>query len=139
MENTNKISQSYEIINDSLDAIYGSGTDIVDPFYKKLFEEYPGSEDGFHDSVSIQGNMLNEIMGTFLAIAAGESWVENFVHEQVVAHRGYADIPLAQYRRALDLFVTVLAEAAGEKWCAEWSRCWREQADALFSIVERYY
>ncbi len=130
---------AYEALMASMDAIVADGVDIVPMFFAHFFRANPAEQAKFHNKLSSHGNMVNEIMGLLLAVAAEEPWVEMFTRAQLRTHEGYGDIALERYREALDMFVDVLGESAGARWTAEWDRCWRDQAARLMVMIERWY
>lgn len=130
---------AYATLMASMDAIVADGVDIVPLFFARFFRANPGEQEKFHNKVSSHGNMVNEIMGLLLAVAAEEGWVEMFTRAQLRTHEGYGEIALERYREALAMFVDVLGEAAGPRWTPEWDQCWREQAARLMETIERWY
>ena len=123
----------------SLELVAEADVDIVPLFFARFFGAYPAERANFHNPGSSHGLMVNEMMDTLLALAAGEEWVPLMLRNQVRTHHDHGDIALERYAQALDLFVTLLAEAAGPRWRPAHERAWREQAAALFAMIERYY
>lgn len=123
----------------SLEAVAEAEVDIVPVFFARFFGAHPAERANFHNPASSQGAMVNEIMDTLLAIASGEEWVPLMLRNQVRTHHDHGDIALERYAQALDLFVTVLAEAAGPRWLPAHERAWREQAERMAALIERYY
>ena len=123
----------------SLDAVADAEVDIVPRFFARFYADHPQDRAMFHNPGSSHGAMVNEIMDTLLALAGGEEWVELMLRNQVRTHHDHGDIPLERYAQALDLFIAVLAEAAGPAWTAAHHHAWRTQADRMLAIITRWY
>ncbi len=123
----------------SLEGIAERGVDIVPAYFARFYAAFPGDEANFHNRAASQGAMVNEMLTMLLAQAAGETWVPMIMRAQVTTHYSHGDIALSQYRDALSMLVDVLADAAGPDWSAAQDAAWREEADALFALIARYY
>lgn len=130
---------AHDLMLQTLDAVAAADTDIVPLFFARFFADHPAEQVNFHNPGSSHGAMVNEILDTLLALASGEDWVELMLRNQVRTHHDHGDIALERYAQALDLFIAVLADAAGPAWSADQHRAWREQANRMFAIIARYY
>lgn len=130
---------AHDLMLASLEAVAESGGDIVPRFFARFHADYPQDEAMFHNPGSSHGAMVNEIMDTLLALASGEEWVELMLRNQVRTHHDHGDIPLERYAQALDLFLAVLADAAGAAWRPEHGQAWRTQAERMLAIIARWY
>jgi hypothetical protein len=83
------------------------------------------------------GAMVNEILESLLALAAGEAWVDTSIHNMVIAHRCYGNFGLPLYAELLDLFVDTMADLAGERWSAEYDAAWRRLTADLYALIAR--
>ena len=120
-------------------AIAEAGVDIVPVYFDRFFVRFPGQAANFHNRVTSQGAMVNEMLTMLLAQAGGESWVPMMMRAQVTTHHDHGAITLDEYRGALDLLVEVLAEAAGDGWTDAADAAWTGEADRLYALIERAY
>ena len=130
---------AHDLMLQTLEAVAAADVDIVPRFFARFFADHPAEQANFHNPGSSHGAMVNEILDTLLALASGEDWVELMLRNQVRTHHDHGDIALERYAQALDLFIAVLAEAAGPAWTAGQHRAWRDQADRMEAIIARYY
>lgn len=130
---------AHDLMLASLEAVAETGTDIVPRFFARFFADHPQDKAMFHNPGSSHGAMVNEIMDTLLALASGEEWVELMLRNQVRTHHDHGDIPLERYAQSLDLFLAVLADAAGPAWTSACQQAWRTQADRMLAIIARWY
>lgn len=120
-------------------AIAEAGVDIVPVYFERFFTRFPGQSANFHNRVTSQGAMVNEMLTMLLAQAGGESWVPMMMRAQVTTHHDHGAISLDEYRGALDLLVEVLADAAGAGWTDAADAAWHGEADRLYALIERAY
>lgn len=137
MEQTTQ--SAHELMLASLEAVAAADVDLVPRFFARFYGAHPQDRVMFHNPGSSHGAMVNEIMDTLLALASGEEWVELMLRNQVRTHHDHGDIPLDRYAQALDLFLDVLADAAGPAWTADCQHAWRAQADRMMAIITRWY
>ena len=130
---------AHALMMQSLEAVAGTGTDLVPRYFERFFALYPAQEGNFHNRVTSRGGMVNEMLTMLLAQAEGAAWVPTIMRAQVATHYDHGDIALEQYRGALDLLVEVLAEAAGQGWDAAQERAWRGEAERLFALIADYF
>ena len=124
-----------DILAHSLDVIGEAGVDITPIFYEKFFAAYPEQKENFYQFESSSGMMVNEMLASVLALAAGEPWLTEFLQNIVIAHRSYGDIPGTAYADLLDLLVDSLADAAGPKWKEKFSLAWESQISEMKKLI----
>lgn len=135
----NESLSAHDLMLASLDAVAQADVDIVPVYFERFFGSFPAEEKNFYNKDSSRGLMVNDMLSMLLGQAEGADWMPMMMRTQVITHRDHGDIALERYRDALDLLVTVLADVAGDRWCAAYEQAWRGETAKMFALIERAY
>jgi hemoglobin-like flavoprotein len=123
----------------SLQVVAETGVDIVPRFFARFHDALPGQRERFYNRGSAEGLMVNEIISMLLAQANGEAWLTTMLRASINTHHDHGGIELEHYRLTFDTLIAVLRETAGSGWRAEFQQAWKDQADQLYTMIERFY
>lgn len=125
------------VLEQSLYAVAEAGEDITPHFFKRFFASHPEQQQTFFQPTVSCCAMVNEILDSLLGLATHETWVDNSIHNLVIAHRCYGNFPLPLYAELLDLFVETLAQLADDRWTDQYDAAWRQAASQLYALIAR--
>lgn len=127
------------LLENSVEAVAGSGIDIVPEFFDRFYAAWPEQRDNFNRPGTTYGAMVNEMLSVLALLAGTDNGSEMVMADCIARHHSYGQIAGADFASAVRLLMDTMRHAAGSAWQADHTNVWEKllaRLDAAVAHVE---
>lgn len=126
-----------ELMEASLIAVAEAGVELRFALFERFFAAWPERSASFLNVDAASRRMTDETLEMMMGLAKGEdNWVWPLAAELIANHRGYGNLPLAEFESWIALTIEIVRDAAGAVWNAETEAAWARQGERLKVMLE---
>lgn len=104
--------------------------------FERFFAVWPGRRATFLNLDAASRRMTDETLEMLMGLAKGqENWVWPLAAEMAANHRGYGDLPWAEFESWIALTIDAVRDAAGPAWDDYTEAAWGRQAERLKTLL----
>jgi hypothetical protein len=125
-----------ECMEDSLIAGAEAGIELRFALFERFFAAWPERRGTFLNLDAASRRMTDETLEMLVGLAKSEeSWVWPMAADLMANHRGYGNLPWAEFESWIALTIDSVQDAAGAAWDAETEAAWNRQAARLNKLL----
>lgn len=126
-----------ELMEASLIAVAEAGVELRFALFERFFAAWPERRASFLNVDAASRRMTDETLEMMIGLAKGEdNWVWPLAAELIANHRGYGNLPSAEFESWIALTIEVVRDASGAVWNAETEAAWVRQRERLNVMLE---
>ncbi|MBC2670603.1 globin [Novosphingobium piscinae] len=125
------------VLEASIEAVAGTGLDVVPEFFARFYEAWPEQRDDFSRPATTQGAMVNEMLAILAALATDDPVGDALIADCTARHHSYGAIAAADFTEAARMLMDTMQRAAGSAWRAEHTQVWSALLTRLRDAVDR--